>query len=276
MRLFKLFSMMLAFALSLSAASEIAFAKSQFFKSKKYDALAEKGLEYTVYNPQGESVDGKAIYIFAGALCPQTQKIMKASDKLNALIEKGIQIRWVFPKTKQYNPDQLLYLANEPLPEAFNNFFQKTVKLPTDEQEIISALNMNIGNASDNIAGFPSISYKTGKGIKYTHSIDDVFADLEKITAVNDKSKKTLDYAQKILSVNPDEPVKVKNTSKKNMEGYTLPDTNSPLTGGQGRFTLKPGQISDDTCYDFNEEFYLCKFTFEQDEFPYFYKKPGV
>lgn len=252
---------------------QLTFAESHFFNGKKYNPIVEKGLEYLIYNPQGKSPDGKAVYIMAGAMCPFTQKIMRAKDKIQALNDKGIQIRWVFPKTFQYNPEQVLYLAEEPLPDAFNDFFQGARKASSREQDVISSLNNVIANASENLGGFPSISYKTAKGMKYTNSIDDILKEADKIMPIADKSAITRKYAEEILARDFDEPVKVKNNSKKPIHGYALPDLNSTVLNGKGRFILKPGQKCQDTCYDFNDEFYICKIQLGEEVNFYFYQK---
>lgn len=273
MRALRWLAPVMALVFLLVANGQEALGKSQFFKNGEFDAIAEKGLEYLAYNPQGAAGDGKAVYILAGAMCPYTQQVMQAKDALQALQDKGIQIRWVFPKSNTYNPAPVLYLVNSPLPEAFNDFFRRIGREPTPEQEVISGLNNVVGNASENLAGFPSISYKTAKGVKYTHSINDVLEDADQIVPVNDKSSKTLEYAREILAKDLGEPVQVKNTSKKTMVSYALPDTDSPKLDGAGRFRLKPGQSCQDTCYDYNNEFYLCKFVYEGEENSYFYSK---
>ena len=251
------------------------FGKAQYFKGKKYDELAEKGLEYAAYNPQGESPDGRAVYIYGGAMCGYTQRIMKAQDKLRQLIDKGIQIRWIFPHDSEFNPEPVLYLVNERLPEAFNDFFGRIGKEATREQRTIASVNKVLALVSDNIGGYPSISYKTAKGIKYTNSIDDVLADADEIAPVNDKNSKTRKYAAEIMEMNLENPVKVKNRTKQIMRSYSLPDKDSPIMSSKvkGLFQLKPGQTSSDECYDLNDEFFACKFVAAQEGYFYFYPK---
>lgn len=252
---------------------QTALAKSQLFQGEKYQKLVENGLERLIYNPQGESVDGKAVYIVGGALCPYTQRIMQATDKLKALTDKGIQIRWVFPRDNRFNPAPVRYLAYEPIPQAFDDFFQRIGKESTEEETLLAATNMVLSQTSGALHGYPTITYKTAQGVKYTTSIDDVLAEAEKIVPIGDKTGETREFVKEILEKDLGQPVKVKNNSKKTIHAYALPDRNSPAMGGGDRFLLKPGQPCVDTCYDFNDEFFLCKFEYQDISDNYFYEK---
>ena len=259
--------------LTFIACGQNAFGKSQLYQGEKYQNLVEKGLGLLIYNPQGESVDGKAVYIIGGALCPYTQKVMKATDKQKALTDQGIQLRWVFPMDDKFNPDPVAYLATDPIPQAFDEFFQRTGKEKTAEQDFLAATNMVLGQTSGALQGYPSILYKTGKGVKYTTSIDDAIAEADKIVPITDKSGKTRDYVREFLAKDLGQTVKVKNNSKRMIPSYSLPDKTSPEMGGGSRFRLKPGQTCVDPCHDFNDEFYLCKFAYQGFITNYFYEK---